>query len=132
MLTNKLPRSAIFTILSFFRSLWLSCPAGPIFGCYPVNSSPSSVLVCLLTTVDLMTSQASDSFCQNLRKSTPLTQGLTDESDVLFFRFCPVLPAALKDEAFELLHANPTTGYMGTARTIQRFSRLFYLPNLHQ
>src|SRR6478735_2276225 len=94
---------------------------------YPV-SSPN---LCSLTAPDLRSSQADDPFCQELR-AAPLPTGYSDESGVLFFGSRPVLPAALRNDMFELLHANPTTGHLGIGRTLQRFNRLFYFPNLRK
>ncbi|KAG0735863.1 hypothetical protein G6F16_012384 [Rhizopus arrhizus] len=99
---------------------------------YPVASSSGFTFVCSLTATDLSSAQKSDTFCQEIRNTTPFPHGFTDESGVLFFGSLPILPAALRDEAFELLHSNPTTGHLGSARTTQRFARLLYFPNLHE
>ncbi|KAG1468800.1 hypothetical protein G6F56_003628 [Rhizopus delemar] len=99
---------------------------------YPAASSPGSSLVCSLTASDLVTAQATDPYCKEIRCSDPLPSGFTDESGVLFFGSRPVLPASQHNHAFDLLHANPTTGHLGVSRTVQRFSRLFYFPNLYE
>ncbi|EIE76880.1 hypothetical protein RO3G_01584 [Rhizopus delemar RA 99-880] len=49
-------------------------------------------------------------------RAAPLPTGFSDESGVLFFGSRPVLPEALRNDMFELLHANPTTGHLGIGR----------------
>ncbi|KAG1083060.1 hypothetical protein G6F61_012672 [Rhizopus arrhizus] len=98
---------------------------------HPV-SVPGSSMVCSLTVSDLALAQSSDAYCQDIRGSSgSLPPGFSDESGVLFFGSRPVLPVSLRDEAFTLLHAHPTTGHLGVSRTVQRFAQLFYFPNLH-
>ncbi|KAG1136104.1 hypothetical protein G6F37_012189 [Rhizopus arrhizus] len=102
--------------------------SGPVaLSRYPV-SSPN---LCSLTAPNLRSSQADDPFCQEVR-AAPLPTGYSDESGVLFFGTRPVFSAALRNNMFELLHANPTTGHLGIGRTLQRFNRLFYFPNLRK
>ncbi|KAI8354686.1 hypothetical protein BD560DRAFT_318776, partial [Blakeslea trispora] len=59
---------------------------------------------------------AQNSFCRHLRSSLPLPTGFSDESGLLFFGPRPVLPSSLRNEVFDLLHANPTSGHWGIGR----------------
>ncbi|KAG0929312.1 hypothetical protein G6F29_012095 [Rhizopus arrhizus] len=99
---------------------------------YPVSSSSISSLICSLAVSDLVSAQASDRFCIGIRGTSPLPAGFSDESGVLFFGARPVLPDSLKEEAFDLLHSNTTAGHLGVSRTLQRFIRLFYFPNMNE
>ncbi|KAI7863864.1 hypothetical protein BDF14DRAFT_1696296, partial [Spinellus fusiger] len=56
-----------------------------------------------------------DPFFQELCSSS-LPVGFTNKSGILFFGPWPVLPASMRDEIFELLHANPTSGHLGIGR----------------
>ncbi|KAI7863508.1 uncharacterized protein EV154DRAFT_397453, partial [Mucor mucedo] len=65
---------------------------------------------------DLSSAQTEDPFCQEIRQESPLPNGFSDESGILFFGPHPVLPLSLRDVTFDLLHANPTAGHMGIGR----------------
>ncbi|OBZ80653.1 hypothetical protein A0J61_11298, partial [Choanephora cucurbitarum] len=72
-----------------------------------------------------------DSYCKQLRQAS-LPLGFSDESGILLFGSRPVLPECLQNEVFNLLHDHPTSGHLGIGRTLQRFSRLYYLPNMKE
>lgn len=43
-----------------------------------------------------------------------------------------MLPAALRDNIFQLLHENLTSVYLGIGRTLQRFQRLYYFEGMRE
>lgn len=78
---------------------------------------------------DLSVAQASDPYCQQLLRG-PLPPGFSVKSGILFFGPRPVLPASLRNDMFSLLYGHPTSGHLGVGRTLQKFSRLFFVPGL--
>lgn len=94
---------------------------------FPVDVQPSQAFVSAFQVSDLLTAQASDPFCKELR-SGELRSGFSVESGILFFSSRPVLPKSLWKETFILLHDSPTSGHLGIGRTLQRFARLYYFP----
>ncbi|KAI9245641.1 hypothetical protein BY458DRAFT_420169, partial [Sporodiniella umbellata] len=77
---------------------------------------PVSAMISSLQSSDLAAAQAIDPFCQSLLDQSPLPSGFSQESGILFFGPRPVLPVAMYNDMFDLLHANPTSGHLGIGR----------------
>ena len=98
---------------------------------FPVDPPPPKLMINNLHSSDLASAQASDPFCQHLLTTT-LPPGFSQESGILFFGPRPVLPIALRNDIFELLHENSTAGHLGIGRTLQRFQRIYYFEGMRE
>lgn len=78
----------------------------------------------------LQVTQEQDSYCQSLRALSSLPPEISETSNILPHRSTPILPESMKNETFTLLHELPSSGHFGYHRTLKRFQRLYWFPNL--